>query len=682
MTYHSSDSQDKNQTALEILTKYAQGQRNFQGIFAKNINLYRAQLTFIVLEEAELQKANLKEVNFAGANLNHADLSSANLTGSNLIGADLIRTKLASANLSKALLSGANLSAANLRYANLSGVSLVGANLSAADLTGAKLDGANLEGANLQGVDLRQTDLDQLDLENVDLENTLLSNQQIIKLREAGIFIETFEEEPFGNRENPIANPFSNSPELSPFSNPPELSPFSNSNLEEYPPLPSLSEGFEMMEIEMEATEESENESLYSENYPIIESTEESYQVPFSSEENPIIESSIPLMSLEDVQYDQDINLDAIADEPETFIERFGSEKTLDFVEEEEDDDDMPSDELVHDTIHNISKQEVAEKINSPLIQSIQGVLKRRTKYNFQSNVLEAYEYQCAITGCTIRPLLVAVQINPNEDLASDHPSNGIVLRTDISDLFKLHLIAIDPKKLTVLIAPSLRNSEYIDFATRKILFPDDPAKRPNKEFLKAHLEECPWYGEDSEIITQNSQQTLSQSESIFKGTLSGLSDAFKQTFSGQPESIVQPVIQPGQNANITSTSHQSKKLPLGLIIAVVSVIIVIFGGISLLRKPSEINLANIPTATGKIETMTVEIDQVIYTNRGIINNNTSYIPLKLIDELAINQNQINQNDLIVYQDQAYIKAAALKGLNVQLGWNAETRTLSLKKGS
>jgi uncharacterized protein YjbI with pentapeptide repeats len=676
MTRNSFDSQNQNKTALEILTKYAQGQRNFQGIFAKNVNLYRAQLTFIVLEEADLQKANLKEVNFAGANLNHANLSAANLTGSNLIGADLIRAKLASANLSKALLSGANLSAANLRYANLSGVSLVGANLSAADLTGAKLDGANLQGANLQGVDLRQTDLEKLELENIDLEDTLLSNRQITQLREAGIFIETFEEESFPNREIEQPNPFANPSELSPFANPSELSPFGN--LEESTPLPSLTEGFEMMEIEMEPFETNYQTPFTSETPPIIETTEENYQIPFSSEINPVIESSIPLMSSEDIQYDQASNLDAIVDHPETLIESFDDEDNIDSFDDE--DDDIPSDEVTHDTIRNISKQEIAEQINSPLIQSIQGVLKRRTKYNFQSNVLEAYEYQCAITGCTIRPLLVALQIISNEDIASDHPSNGIVLRTDISDLFKLHLVAIDPKKLTVLIAPSLRNSEYKNFENQKIVFPDDPAKRPNKEFLKAHLEGCPWYGEDSEIITQNSEQTLSQNESIFKGTLSGLSDAFKQTFSGiNAEPVVQPSVAPSQQVNLAAP--QPKKLPLRLILGGISVIIILFGGMFLFRKPSGIDLAKIQAATGKVEPMTIEIDQVIYINRGIITNDSSYVPLNLMEKLAINLNQFSHNDLISYQNQAYIKAASLKELNVQLGWDANTRTLSLKKG-
>jgi hypothetical protein len=89
------------------------------------------------------------ERNFKGANLTGAYLADAYLRGADLKGADLAGANLAGANLTGAHLADANLTGAHLADANLAGANLTGAHLADANLTGAYLTGADLKGADL-----------------------------------------------------------------------------------------------------------------------------------------------------------------------------------------------------------------------------------------------------------------------------------------------------------------------------------------------------------------------------------------------------------------------------------------------------------------------------------------------------------------------------------------------------
>jgi uncharacterized protein YjbI with pentapeptide repeats len=86
------------------------------------LNLWRADLNWIVQVEAYLLGADLH-----GVHLSYAKLYGNNLRGSDLSGADLIHTHLHGADLSEADLSGAILHQAILRGADLSGADLSGA---------------------------------------------------------------------------------------------------------------------------------------------------------------------------------------------------------------------------------------------------------------------------------------------------------------------------------------------------------------------------------------------------------------------------------------------------------------------------------------------------------------------------------------------------------------------------
>jgi uncharacterized protein YjbI with pentapeptide repeats len=124
----------------------------------------KIDLSYIVLEQMNLQGmdfswADLKEANFKGAflrganlrevHLQGADLKDAHLEVAHLEGAHLEVADLTKARLEKARLEEAHLVGADLKEAHLNGAYLIRAHLEYADLNSAHLNSTHLEGAHL-----------------------------------------------------------------------------------------------------------------------------------------------------------------------------------------------------------------------------------------------------------------------------------------------------------------------------------------------------------------------------------------------------------------------------------------------------------------------------------------------------------------------------------------------------
>jgi superfamily I DNA and RNA helicase len=133
-------------TRGELMRRYKNGDRNFQGIDLSGLDLTGVNLSYANLIGANLQNANLTQANLKQAKLVVANLSQAEMTGANLQ-----RVKLVSANLQQTRLNFCDLRRADLSNADLSQAQLIGANLKDANLSGANLALADLSRANLQG---------------------------------------------------------------------------------------------------------------------------------------------------------------------------------------------------------------------------------------------------------------------------------------------------------------------------------------------------------------------------------------------------------------------------------------------------------------------------------------------------------------------------------------------------
>src|SRR5262245_9271658 len=81
-----------------------------------------------------------------------------------------------------------------------------------------------------------------------------------------------------------------------------------------------------------------------------------------------------------------------------------------------------------------------------------------------QSRIRGGSERCCAITGCSVRDVLEAAHIHPYRGRERNKVANGLLLRADLHTLFDCGLIAIDAATMTVIVTPSLQNSEYAAF--------------------------------------------------------------------------------------------------------------------------------------------------------------------------------------------------------------------------
>ena len=119
--------------------------------------------------------------------------------------------------------------------------------------------------------------------------------------------------------------------------------------------------------------------------------------------------------------------------------------------------------------------------------RAIATIAVRRGQAAFRAALLEAYECRCCVTGCDLKDALEAAHISPYRGPHSNHPQNGLLLRSDIHTLFDLGLLAVDGSR-RLLLAPALLASEaYREFAGQMLRLPLDPRLAPSLEALKQH---------------------------------------------------------------------------------------------------------------------------------------------------------------------------------------------------
>ena len=116
-------------------------------------------------------------------------------------------------------------------------------------------------------------------------------------------------------------------------------------------------------------------------------------------------------------------------------------------------------------------------------------IAQRRGQAKFRNELLRAYENKCAITKCSVKTVLEAAHICPYRGDQSNNSANGILLRSDLHTLFDAHKLAIDPKKMSVLLAEHVRkDGSYPNLHGKKVFEPTQKSKRPSTDALKLHL--------------------------------------------------------------------------------------------------------------------------------------------------------------------------------------------------
>ena len=113
-------------------------------------------------------------------------------------------------------------------------------------------------------------------------------------------------------------------------------------------------------------------------------------------------------------------------------------------------------------------------------------VHRRQGQPAFRRALLRAYAGQCAVTGCSVEPLLEAAHIHPYRGDETNKVQNGLLLRADIHTLFDLGLITVDAQgKVTV--ASRLKGTEYWTFQGALLRKPANAPDWPSQLALTYH---------------------------------------------------------------------------------------------------------------------------------------------------------------------------------------------------
>lgn len=97
----------------------------------------------------------------------------------------------------------------------------------------------------------------------------------------------------------------------------------------------------------------------------------------------------------------------------------------------------------------------------------------RRGQKKFRNQLLERFDGRCAISGCNIPELLEAAHILPYRGEEFNHPSNGLLLRTDLHTLFDWGVLLIDPETLEIWVDAKIKDPNYRKFHGKALVFVD-----------------------------------------------------------------------------------------------------------------------------------------------------------------------------------------------------------------
>lgn len=109
----------------------------------------------------------------------------------------------------------------------------------------------------------------------------------------------------------------------------------------------------------------------------------------------------------------------------------------------------------------------------------------------FRIEVTESYNRQCAISGEKTLPVLQAAHILPFSKKGPNAVNNGLLLRSDIHELFDIGYITIAPNyevRISSRLHKDYGNGKmYYQFDHQKIYLPKHNDDKPLKEFLEWH---------------------------------------------------------------------------------------------------------------------------------------------------------------------------------------------------
>lgn len=116
---------------------------------------------------------------------------------------------------------------------------------------------------------------------------------------------------------------------------------------------------------------------------------------------------------------------------------------------------------------------------------TLRSVCVRRGQPQFRNALMTSYDSHCCVTGEGALPALEAAHIHPYLGTDTNHPSNGLLLRSDWHTIFDLGLWALEDD-LTIRVSPLLGGS-YDSYKGHAIARPRDRRNAPSLAAIRYH---------------------------------------------------------------------------------------------------------------------------------------------------------------------------------------------------
>jgi len=114
----------------------------------------------------------------------------------------------------------------------------------------------------------------------------------------------------------------------------------------------------------------------------------------------------------------------------------------------------------------------------------------RQGQTNFRDKLLDNYGYKCCATLNDVKQSLEACHIFPYMGPKTNHPTNGLIFRSDLHSLYDQNLLTID-KFYKIRLSEQLKISDHYKFLEgKKINLPESQNNWPSKKSIEFKMKE------------------------------------------------------------------------------------------------------------------------------------------------------------------------------------------------
>lgn len=137
-------------------------------------------------------------------------------------------------------------------------------------------------------------------------------------------------------------------------------------------------------------------------------------------------------------------------------------------------------------TVSSDSEEDLSSISKDLRMTTFRSIVVRQGQGRFRKELIDAYNGKCAVTGELTLEVLDAAHIMPYLGRHTNKINNGILIRTDLHNLFDFNLISIEPSSWRIEIHPSIVSDYYRALHGLTITLPKKIQDWPSKEFIEA----------------------------------------------------------------------------------------------------------------------------------------------------------------------------------------------------